>query len=154
MFVSDEVYEHMPMDGKTHLRLAKYPGFWDRTISVYSLGKTFSCTGWRIGFAIGPDYLIKPLLSSQNWLEFSVNRPAQWAFSKALPLTLEPYEGSNSYYDWLEKTFTEKKKRLSNILHRSPFNWAILEPEGGYFTCVDVTGAIPQIPKKYFYEHG
>lgn len=74
--------------------------------------------------------------------------------AQAIPLASTPYEGESSYYSWLEKEFTKKKHRLSSILHKAPFNWIVLEPEGGYFTCCDVTGAIPQIPIKYFYEEG
>jgi len=51
--LSDEVYEYMLYNNNKHLRIANFPGMWDRTVSMYSSGKTFSCTGWRIGFAVG-----------------------------------------------------------------------------------------------------
>src|SRR5262249_46655070 len=52
--ISDEVYEHVVFDGGTHVRLATLPGMWERTLTLGGAGKTFSCTGWRIGWAIGP----------------------------------------------------------------------------------------------------
>ena len=67
----------MTFNGRKHLRIASYPGMWERTISIYSSGKTFSCTGWRIGYGIGDEKLIKPLVAAQNWSTFCINRPAQ-----------------------------------------------------------------------------
>ena len=71
-----------------------------------------------------------------------------------MPIAQKEYEGCTNYYDYLAKTFTSKKQRLCKILKAAPFKWTILEPEGGYFVCVDVTNAIPQIPIKYFYKAG
>lgn len=62
---------------KKHLSIASYPDMWERTISCYSSGKTFSCTGWRLGFAIGPENLIKPVIAVQNWGTFCVSTPTQ-----------------------------------------------------------------------------
>ena len=75
---SDEVYEHMCFDDNKHHRFATIPGMEDRTFSVYSAGKTFSATGWRIGYCIGAENLIAPLVKAQQLT----------AFCNAIPLEL------------------------------------------------------------------
>lgn len=72
-----QVYEYAVFGDKKHLRIGAFPGMWDRTISIYSAGKTFSCTGWRVGYGIGPESLIKPMMAAQNWGTFCTNRAAQ-----------------------------------------------------------------------------
>lgn len=56
--ISDDVYEHMVFDGNEMIRIATLPGMWDRTITIGSAGKTFSVTGWKLGWAIGPKHLL------------------------------------------------------------------------------------------------
>jgi len=152
---SDEVYEHMIYEGRKHLRFGMYEDMWDRTLSIYSPGKTFSCTGWRIGFGIGPESLIKPIIASTNWINFCTNRPTQVAISEAMKKALnEPYQGSNNFYKFLESDFQRKKDRLCDILNRAPFNYKVLNPEGGFFVLVDISNSIEKIPIKYFYKEG
>jgi len=64
ILLSDEVYEYMLYGDNKHLRIGSFPGMWERTLSIYSLGKTFSCTGWRVGFALGDPNLIKPMIAA------------------------------------------------------------------------------------------
>lgn len=59
LMISDDVYEHMVYDGHQMVRVATLPGMWDRTITIGSAGKTFSVTGWKLGWAYGPEHLIK-----------------------------------------------------------------------------------------------
>lgn len=77
MTLHKKVYEYMVFNGNKHLSIGSYPEMWEKTISVYSSGKTFSCTGWRLGFAIGAEKLIKPLIAAQNWGTFCVSTPTQ-----------------------------------------------------------------------------
>ena len=63
--MSDEVYEFMTFDGMPHARISALPGMFDRTLSIHSAGKTFSATGWRIGYVIGPAPLITPLVRAR-----------------------------------------------------------------------------------------
>lgn len=152
---SDEVYEHMVYGGRKHLRFGSYQEMWDRTLSIYSPGKTFSCTGWRIGFGLGPEGLIKPLVASQNWINFCTNRPTQVAISEAMKLALsQPYQGSTNFYKFLETDYERRKERLCKILRSAPFNYKVLDPEGGFFVLVDIENAIEKIPRKYFYKEG
>ena len=57
--ISDDVYEHMVFEDHKMIRVAEFPGMWDRTVTIGSAGKTFSVTGWKLGWAYGPEHLIK-----------------------------------------------------------------------------------------------
>eukprot|EP01016_Furgasonia_blochmanni_P036021 TRINITY_DN4054_c0_g3_i7.p2 TRINITY_DN4054_c0_g3~~TRINITY_DN4054_c0_g3_i7.p2 ORF type:complete len:415 (+),score=127.01 TRINITY_DN4054_c0_g3_i7:67-1311(+) len=154
ILLSDEVYEFMTFDSHKHVRPANLPGMWERTISIYSAGKTFSCTGWRIGYAIGDANLIKGLTAAQQWITFNANRPIQVALTEAMQIAEQPYEGEKDYYVWLDKTYQRKRDELMTILKNAPFNWRVLVPEGGFFALADITNAIKDIPRKYFYAEG
>ena len=69
----DEVYEKLVYDGRTHVRLASLPDMWERTITVSSCGKTFSSTGWKVGWVYGHADLIKPVMLANQWVQFSVS---------------------------------------------------------------------------------
>eukprot|EP00750_Incisomonas_marina_P021015 INCI4133.2.p1 GENE.INCI4133.2~~INCI4133.2.p1 ORF type:complete len:388 (+),score=39.24 INCI4133.2:105-1166(+) len=78
--VSDEVYEHMVFPGQgggRHHHFASVEGMFEQTLSIYSVGKTFSCTGWRVGYAIGPEHLITPLKCIQAATSFGTSTPLQ-----------------------------------------------------------------------------
>jgi len=154
LVLADEVYEYMYYGDNKNTRIGSYPGMWERTLSIYSLGKTFSCTGWRVGFAIGDPALIKPLIAAQQWLNFNVNRPAQVALAEAMTKSVEPYEGKSSYYTYLEELFRTKKSDLMSILNNLPYKVRLLDPEGGFFVLVDISESIPTIPIRYFYKEG
>ena len=75
--VMDEVYEKLVYDGKTHIRLASLPNMWDRTLTVSSCGKTFSCTGWKVGWVFGAAHLVKPVVLANQWIQYCVSSPTQ-----------------------------------------------------------------------------
>ena len=75
--VMDEVYEKLVYDGKTHIRLASLPNMWDRTLTVSSCGKTFSCTGWKVGWVYGAAQLVKPVVLANQWIQYCVSSPTQ-----------------------------------------------------------------------------
>src|SRR5262249_10953579 len=77
--ITDEVYEHVVFDGAEHARLATLPGMWERTLTLGGAGKTFSCTGWRIGWAIGPASLHEALRLLRQFTVFSSATPLQLA---------------------------------------------------------------------------
>jgi len=154
LVLSDEVYEHMIYSQDDLPRIGSYPGMWEKTITMYSLGKTFSCTGWRIGFSVGDERLIKPLIASQQWLNFNVNRPAQVAMAKAMQSALLPYENSANYYEHMGTLFKRKRNELVDILKKCPLEFNVLEPEGGYFVMADISKSAHKIPIKYFYKEG
>lgn len=84
--ISDEVYDFLTFDGHKHIPFATVGSNWDRTISIYSGGKLLNATGWKVGWAIGPDYLIKLGGIIQNTITYSNNTPAQIAIARSLPL--------------------------------------------------------------------
>lgn len=75
--VMDEVYEKLVYDGNTHIRLASLPNMWDRTLTVSSCGKTFSCTGWKVGWVYGAAHLVKPVVLANQWIQYCVSSPTQ-----------------------------------------------------------------------------
>lgn len=143
--VSDEVYEHLVYDGKEHTRTAAQPGFWDRTITVSSSGKTFSVTGWKIGWAVGPEHLIKGVVLTNQWVQFSVSTPAQHAIAACLDEADKPYLGHPSFYAWLNAAYSAKRAVLMEGLRRAGLQ--PVAPEGGFFIIADTRNI--QVPDKY-----
>ena len=82
--VTDEVYEHLVYDQHQHVPLATLPGMWDRTLTLSSAGKSYSVTGWKVGWATGPAALVQSLLGAKQWLSFSSAAPLQPAVARAL----------------------------------------------------------------------
>ncbi|MCL8023956.1 aminotransferase class I/II-fold pyridoxal phosphate-dependent enzyme [Nocardioides bruguierae] len=84
LVITDEVYEHLTLDGRVHRPPATFPGMAERTLSISSLGKSFSLTGWKIGWATGPAHLVGALLAAKQWLTFTSGAPLQPAAEVAL----------------------------------------------------------------------
>src|SRR5512145_3181617 len=82
--ITDEVYEHLVYDDHEHVPLATLPGMFERTLSLSSAGKTFSLTGWKIGWATGPEPLVRAVEAAKQWLTFSSGAPLQPAIAHAL----------------------------------------------------------------------
>ena len=73
--ITDEVYEHLVFDGHVHRPLATFPGMAERTLTLSSAGKSYSVTGWKIGWATGPAHLVAAVLDAKQWLSFSTGTP-------------------------------------------------------------------------------
>src|SRR5213075_2941891 len=84
--VTDEVYEHLVYDGARHIPLATLPGMAERTVTISSHGKTFSFTGWKVGWACGPADLIQAVMMAKQFLSFTSGAPFQPAIAEALAL--------------------------------------------------------------------
>lgn len=84
LVVTDEVYEHLTFDGAEHVPLATLPGMWERTLTLSSAGKSYSFTGWKVGWATGPAELVGALLAAKQWLTFTSGSPLQPAVALAL----------------------------------------------------------------------
>jgi N-succinyldiaminopimelate aminotransferase len=82
--VTDEVYEHLVFDHHTHVPLATLPGMWERTLTLSSAGKSYSFTGWKVGWATGPRALVGSVLAAKQWLTFTSGSPLQPAVAHAL----------------------------------------------------------------------
>lgn len=125
MVLSDEVYEHITFDGCPHVPIASLDGMRERTLTLSSSGKTFSCTGWKIGWATGPAPLVAAAQAAHQFLTFSSATPLQIAVARAL------LETGNEYFDALRRDYTERRALLLEILRRAGFEPAT--PRGTYF---------------------
>ncbi|MDW8268452.1 MAG: aminotransferase class I/II-fold pyridoxal phosphate-dependent enzyme [Anaerolineae bacterium] len=130
--VSDEVYERMLFVHDRLPRIATLPGMWERTLSIGSAGKTFSVTGWKIGWAIGPAPLVAALRAVQQWLTFSVATPFQVAVAEAVRAA--PALG---YYEEMAQMYRDKRDRLAAILTEARLRPFL--PEATYFIMADTS---------------
>ncbi|MEX2653471.1 MAG: aminotransferase class I/II-fold pyridoxal phosphate-dependent enzyme [Acidimicrobiia bacterium] len=128
--VTDEVYERMAY-ARDHIRMAALPGMWDRTLTLSSIGKSFSLTGWKTGWAIGPDRLVANVRSAKQFLTFTTPNPMQWGSAAAL-------RAPQSYYDELQEMYLAKRDRLVSGL--AELGFGVQEPEGAYYVLADHTG--------------
>jgi len=127
--VTDEVYEHLVYDGRTHVPLCTLPGMWDRTVSISSAGKTFSFTGWKVGWVTGPADLVQTVTAAKQWLTFSNAAPLQPAVAYAL--TQEA-----AFYDALAKDLQTKRDLL--VAGLRDLDVDVYPPEATYFVTTDV----------------
>ncbi len=132
--ITDEVYEHILYDGQTHTRLAMLPGMAERTLTISSLGKTFSATGWKIGWAMGARSLVEGLGRAHQFITFAVASPLQAAAASALKLP-------NTYFEELQATYQAKRDIMLDALNKAGFT--VLRPQGSYFIMVDWRGVAP-----------
>lgn len=140
--VSDEVYENMFYPGHEHVRMATVDDMWQRTLTVSSAGKTFSITGWKIGWVIGPAALVAGVITTNQWVQFSVCTPAQQAVAYAFRTAAAPYQGHASYYHWLRAQYERKRDILLRALAASGL--APIAPDGGFFIIADSSAvAVP-----------
>ena len=128
IIVSDEVYEHIAFE--PHLRPASRPGGWERTLAISSLGKTFSVTGWKIGWAVGPETLIHALRMAHQWIPFGVATPLQ-----AAAATMLRHADASGYFTEVRDLYLGKRDRLVEALAETPFR--PLVPGGSYFVMAD-----------------
>mmetsp|Transcript_37472 Transcript_37472/g.38159 ORF Transcript_37472/g.38159 Transcript_37472/m.38159 type:complete len:432 (-) Transcript_37472:139-1434(-) len=141
--VTDEVYEHLVYENHSHVRLATLPNMWHRTLTVTSSGKTFSITGWKVGWVIGPSALIQPITFVNQWTRFSVCTPCQRAVGTLLESSEREYAGARSYYEYLRQTLENRRNRLIEIVKEVGLH--PLPSEGGYFLICDTTGVTPPL---------
>ena len=127
LIVSDEVYEHLVFDG-VHLPVASIPGAWERTISISSGGKTFSVTGWKVGWVTAPAPLVQAVLAVKQFLTFVASGPFQPAVAEGLRLPDTVFTGA-------AETLRQKRDVLSAGLEAAGFT--VYRPSAGYFVNVD-----------------
>jgi N-succinyldiaminopimelate aminotransferase len=128
--LTDEVYEHLVYPPAKQVRLATLPGMAERTLTISSGGKSFSFTGWKVGWAIGPPALRRAVAQAHQYVTFAVAAPLQEGIAAALRLP-------DGYFQGLLADYTARRDRLLQSLRTaglSPY-----APEGAYFVCADVT---------------
>ncbi|WP_229829930.1 pyridoxal phosphate-dependent aminotransferase [Actinoplanes ianthinogenes] len=158
--VTDEVYEHLVFEG-VHVPLAGLPGMRERTLRVSSAGKTFSCTGWKVGWATGPARLVSALLRVKQFLTFVNAAPLQPAVAVALGLP-------DSYFTGFTASLKANRDRLVAGLTTAGFG--VLHAEGTYFVTADIRplggtdgvafcrelpgrSGVVAVPTQVFYDH-
>lgn len=128
--ITDEVYEHIVYAPYKHTYFASLPGMFERTISCSSLSKTYSITGWRLGYCIAPENIIEQIKKVHDFLTVGAAAPLQEAAVVGL-------EFSDAYYDELQKLYTHKKDLFLNDLKE--LNIPHTEPQGAYYVMVDIS---------------
>ena len=132
--VTDEVYEHLVFDGARHVPIASLPGMRERTLTISSSGKTFSLTGWKIGWVAGPAPLIDALLAVKQFLTFTSGAPFQRAIARALGTGKA---GGDADINALRDTLSYRRGLLMDGLAAAGFK--TVRPDGTYFVCADAS---------------
>ncbi len=127
IILSDEVYEHLVYDGVTHESVLKYPELFQRSISIFSFGKTYHCTGWKIGYCIAPEYLMIEIRKVHQWNVFSVNSFVQYALAEFM-------EDERQYLS-LPIFYQHKRDYFLNILSATRFK--TIKSVGTFFQLCD-----------------
>jgi N-succinyldiaminopimelate aminotransferase len=160
LVVTDEVYEHLVFDGE-HVPIAQFPGMRERTVSISSAGKTFSFTGWKIGWVTAAPELVSAVKTAKQFLTFVSGGPFQYAIAQALPLPDE-------YYATLRTELQAQRDLLVKGLAEIGFE--VYPPQGTYFVTTDIRplgcrdglefcrtlperAGVVAIPSAVFYDH-
>lgn len=128
--ITDEVYEHIIYEPYKHVCMAGLPGMYERTITCNSLSKTYSITGWRLGYLIGPEEVIEGAKKVHDFLTVGAAAPLQEAATVGLNFGPE-------YYEELQKTYTEKKDYFLKGLDEIGMEHTT--PQGSYFVLIDIS---------------
>ncbi|MFF5477224.1 pyridoxal phosphate-dependent aminotransferase [Streptomyces sp. NPDC012935] len=161
LVVTDEVYEHLVFDDAEHLPLATFPGMRERTVSIGSAGKTFSFTGWKVGWLTSTPALVTAVRSAKQYLTYVASGPFQYAVAEALALP-------DSYFAAFRDDMLVKRDLLAGGLAEAGFE--VFRPAGTYFVTTDIRPlgetdgfafcrALPEragvvaIPNAVFYDH-
>ncbi len=128
--VTDEIYEHMIYDNKQHISIGSLPEMQDRTITVSGLSKTYSMTGWRLGYVVAPETLTDAIRKMHDFITVGAPHPLQRAGVAALNLP-------DSYYQELLQKYNKNRMQLVNILKEAGFHCH--PPEGAYYIMTDIT---------------
>ena len=127
IILSDEVYEHIIFDGYEHQSVARFPQLVNRCVIVYSFGKTFHATGWKLGYCVAPENIMKEFRKVHQWVVFTVNTPMQYAIAEYL-------KDENNYlglYDF----YQEKRDYFIELIKGSKFK--VIPASGSYFQLLD-----------------
>jgi N-succinyldiaminopimelate aminotransferase len=132
--ITDEVYEHILYDGRAHVRLATLPGMAERTLTISSLGKTFTVTGWKVGWVIGSESLVNAVNQAHQFITFSVASPLQAAAVTALGLP-------DRFFETLQATYQGKRDCMLDVLGKAGFH--VFKPQGSFFIMADWRAVAP-----------
>ncbi|MBS4044412.1 MAG: aminotransferase class I/II-fold pyridoxal phosphate-dependent enzyme [Chitinophagaceae bacterium] len=128
--LSDEVYEHLIFDDKKHLSMLNYPELFERSFVCFSFGKTYHCTGWKLGYCIAPKPLMQEFRKVHQFNCFSCNSPVQFALATYL-------KNENAYLS-LGKQLQQKRDYFRTLMQQTPFK--LIPSHGSYFECYSYEG--------------
>ena len=128
--ITDEIYEHILYDGTQHFCMARLDGMREHTIVINGMSKTYSVTGWRVGWAIAPAAATQAIRKVHDFLTVGAAAPLQQAGVLALKLP-------QTYYDGLAASYARKRARLMNILEAAGFT--VYRPRGAYYIMTDIS---------------
>jgi len=129
--ITDEIYEHILFDGHTHVSIASLPGMAERTVTISGLSKTYSVTGWRVGWVIAPPEISECVRRVHDFLTVGAPHPLQIAAAAALRI-------DHGYYDELAALYQRKRDLLLPLLRELGFQ--VFQPGGAYYLWTDITG--------------
>jgi aminotransferase len=128
--ITDEIYEHILFNGKEHVAMATLDGMRDRTITINGLSKTYSVTGWRVGYTIAPAEITSAIRKVHDFLTVGAAAPLQEAGARALRLP-------RSYYADLQAGYTARRERILGVLKEVGFR--CFDPDGAYYVMTDIS---------------
>ncbi|TQK97636.1 succinyldiaminopimelate aminotransferase [Streptomyces puniciscabiei] len=129
LVVTDEVYEHLVFDDAGHLPLASFPGMRERTVTIGSAGKTFSFTGWKVGWVTAVPELVSAVRSVKQFLTYVSSGPFQYAVAEALALP-------DAYFEEFRRSMLARRDILAQGLTEAGFE--VFRPAGTYFITTDI----------------
>ena len=138
--ISDEVYEHITFDGRAHLGLLRFPDLAARAYCISSFGKTYSVTGWRVGYCVAPEELISEMLKIHQFINFSTNAPMQYALADYLRDYPDKLLELSDFYN-------TKRNIFCKLLDKTRFNF--VPSEGTYFQLADYSGLSDEPDKEF-----
>nr|XP_023663718.1 kynurenine--oxoglutarate transaminase 1 isoform X1 [Paramormyrops kingsleyae] len=142
--ISDEVYEWLTYEGAKHIKIASLPGMWERTITIGSAGKTFSATGWKVGWAIGFGPLLTHLKTVHQNSVYHCATAAQEAVAHGFQREFDHFGSPESYFLQLPERLQLKRQKLAACLSNVGLQPVI--PEGGYFMIADISAMKVDLP--------
>ena len=128
--ITDEIYEHILYDGTEHISIARLDGMKDRTITINSASKSYSVTGWRVGWAVAPPHITNAIRKVHDFLTVGAPAPLQEASAAALSLP-------DSYYRDLSQRYQSRRDHLVPALEKAGFR--CYRPRGAYYVMTDIT---------------
>jgi aminotransferase len=129
--ITDEIYEYILYDGAQHVSIATLPGMRERTVTISGLSKTWSATGWRIGWCVAPPAITGAIRKVHDFLTVGAPAPLQEAAADALAFP-------QSYFDDLARDYGERRDTLARVLREVGFG--VFEPRGAYYIMTDIAG--------------
>ena len=129
--ITDEIYEYMVYDGHTHLSLASLPDAYERTITISGFSKTYNMTGWRLGYAVGPEHLIAKMGLLNDLFSICAPTPLQFGVAEAFSM-------GTAYFDQLHADYAQKREMMCTALEQAGFT--LTRPQGAYYVLAGFDG--------------